>query len=185
MGGSPSLCSVIRGALWRTVFRRLACVACMKLIPAFVHSPLPPSPHHPRHHNLPIFAMRNVNACCRVPPRVLDFRSVSTETESVGREPSPTPRAAAFQTLPEAFLHSTPAPRNAAFPLEIASIVLELLCAVQWNKKGNCLYLGTMESLSAAAEPTQSGSSTLLKIIVLDHQPLSIDLAAREFASQI
>lgn len=178
MGGRPCLCSVIQSTPWQAVCRGCVCsaiVACTEIIPAFV-APL---------HNLPPPQRKMLTlSFAHFPAHSRLHSAVSTETGSGGRELSPT-HSSSFSKSNTSFLHSTQAHRSTIFPLQIASIVLKLLCVVQWNKKGNCLYFGTMESLSAAAELTHNGSSVLLKIIVLDHKLLCTDQSTCKFILQI
>lgn len=139
MGGRPCLCSVIQSTPWRAVCRGCVCsaiVACTEIIPAFVaplHNLPPPQrkmltlsfAHFPAHSRLSLFCFHG--------DWIRRTRAVTY------------PQQQLFKKSNTSFLHSTQAHRNTIFPLQIASIVLELLCVVQWNKKGDCLYFGTME----------------------------------------
>lgn len=178
MGGRPGLCSAIQSSPWQAVCRgcvrvcvcvRCAIVACTEIIPAFVASP-PPSIIHPPPQR------RNVNtffctfSCSFSAPLVCFHGDRIWRTRAVTY-----PQRQLFTIKHQAFRTPHRPAETAYFHCRLPALCRSFCAAVQWNKKGDCLYLGTMEQLSAAAELTRSDSPAPRKIIVLDHKPLYTD----------
>lgn len=180
MGGRPGLCSAIQSSPWQAVCRGCVrvcvCVCASRYCSMYRDNPclcrFTPSLHNPPPlHNGEMLTL----SFAHFPAHSRLRSSVSTETGSGGRELSPTHSGSFSQSntkLPA--LHTGPA-ETAYFHCRLPALCRSFCAAVQWNKKGDCLYLGTMEQLSAAAELTRSDSPAPRKIIVLDHKPLCTD----------
>lgn len=110
--------------------------------------------------------------------------AVSTEAGSGRCEMSPTHSSIsspAFQnqTLFFLSLHSTEPRGNTTFPKRLPALCWSF-CVVHWDKKGSCLYSGTIAAAKSSCNLTVV-LQRYAKVIDLDHKPLCANRYTSKF----